>query len=99
MVERGLLGRFEPIDDLCLFLAGMLALRPRYNSGRSGGYLLREFFAVGEDGGDTFRVVVAAAVLAVLRAVFHFLSCRTSSKYSRLGQWVQVVKRRAFVFV
>jgi hypothetical protein len=50
MVERGLLGRFKPIDDLCLFLAGMLALRPRDDSGRSGGVLLTGIFAVGEDG-------------------------------------------------
>jgi hypothetical protein len=37
MVQRRLLGRFEPIHDLCLFPAGMLALRPRDGSGRSGG--------------------------------------------------------------
>jgi hypothetical protein len=56
MVERGLLGRFEPIDDLCLFLAGMLALRPRDDSGRSGGVLLTGIFAVGEDGWGQIQI-------------------------------------------
>jgi hypothetical protein len=65
--------------------------------GDQAGSLLRGIFAVGEDGWDTFKVMVGAAGLTA--AVFHFLSCRTSSKYSRLWQWVQVVKRRAFVFV
>jgi hypothetical protein len=62
--------------------------------GDQAGCLLRGIFAFGEDEWDRYRVVVKAAVLTA--AVFHFLSYRTSSKYSRLGQWVQVVKRRAF---
>jgi hypothetical protein len=77
MVKRGLLVRFENIEDLCLFPAGRFALRPRDDSRRSGGEFAEGNFRGWRGRMGHVRVVVAAAVLTV--AVFPLPSYGMSS--------------------
>jgi hypothetical protein len=58
MLERGLPGRFEPIEHLWFLPAGRFAPRPEGDSGDQGAAFADWIFR----GWDTFRAVVAATV-------------------------------------